>query len=392
MYIPRALGERARFATRNFPAILVTGPRQAGKTTFLREEFPEAAYRTFDDPAVRAFAQEDPHAFLDQWRGRPVILDEIQYVPSLFSHIKMRIDQERHRCGAWLMTGSQQFAMMRDVSDSLAGRVAVLELLPFHLGELPKGPVDIEMCLWRGGYPEIVVNPEVRSLWLASYVQTYLERDVRQLMAVQDLRLFQVFLGLVAARHGQELNLADVSRQAGVSQPTAKRWLSLLAASFIISLLPSYHANLGKRLVKSPKVYFLDSALAAYLTRQPDAAALFAGAMAGAFFEGFLIMETQKILATKDRAAKLSFWRSHDGIEVDLLLEVGQSVYPLEFKKTATPTAVHAEGLRRFRALSEGKLDVATSRVVCQVTDPTRLPGGVEVLPWRDYLAWVEEL
>lgn len=169
-----------------------------------------------------------------------------------------------------------------------------------------------------------MVNPEVRSLWLASYVQTYLERDIRQLPAVQDLRLFQVFLGLVAPRHGQELNLADVSRQAGVSQPTAKRWLSLLAA--------------------------------------------------------------------KDRPAQLLFWRSHDGLEVDLLLEMGRSVYPVEFKKTATPTAVHAEGLRRFRALAETKLDVATSRVVCRVADPTRLAGGVEAVSWQDYLAWVEGL
>ena len=388
MYIQRWLAGPAKQAAREFPAVLVTGPRQAGKTTFLQNEFPDAAYVTFDDPAVRQLATVDPVAFLNQFGSRTVILDEVQYVPTLFSYLKMRIDQDRRRSGAWLMTGSQQFGMMRDIADSLAGRIAILEILPFHTGEIFDMAWSIEDCLWRGGYPEIVLNPSIRDRWLPSYVQTYLERDVRQVLSIQDLTLFQTFLGLTAARHAQELNLAALSRQCGVSQPTARRWLSVLTASIILFPLPPYARNLGKRLVKSPKVYFLDPALAAYLTRQPDPASLFAGAMGGAFFEGFIVAETHKILVSRGFSENLSFWRSHDGLEIDLIIEQDGVVYPVEIKKTSTPTALHAGGLRRFTELHGGSIQMGTPRVVCTAVQKQLLPGGVEAMPWQEFLTW----
>ncbi len=393
MYIKRAISSTLLQACRQFPAVLVTGPRQSGKTTLLQEELGPLGYTfvSFDDPVVRAFAQEDPRGFLDSHQDRPMVLDEVQYVPKLFSYLKVRIDSQRARHGRFVLTGSQQFQMMRDVSDSLAGRVAVLELLPFGLEELGEwiAPTVAEQ-IWRGGYPPVVLNPDSRALWLRSYLSTYLERDVRQLQNIRDLAQFQSFITLCAAAHGQELNLARLSRQCGVSQPCARQWLGVLTASYIIQLVPPYHKSLGKRVIKSPKLYFLDSALVAELTRQPSAEALWAGPMGGAFFEGWVMSETTKFQKARAGRPDAHFWRSHDGLEVDLIIESHGRVHAIEIKQTATPSVHHIDGLRRFRDLA-GTESVGSLVLVCGIREPTSLPNGVKVIPWYGWPQWMQE-
>jgi len=221
MYCSRRLAQAFQNARQHFPAVLVTGPRQSGKTTFLRHEAADCAYVSFDDPLQRQFAAQDPNGFLDQFRDCPVVFDEVQYVPGLFTYLKLRIDAQREWNGRFLMSGSQQFQLMQNISDSLAGRIAILDLFPFSGSEVPGWEqIGLAELIWRGGYPPVVLEPEHREAWLSAYLQTYVERDVRQLLAVKDLRAFETFIGLCAARHGQELNLADIGRDCGVSQPT----------------------------------------------------------------------------------------------------------------------------------------------------------------------------
>jgi predicted AAA+ superfamily ATPase len=323
---------------------------------------------------------------------RPVVFDEVQYVPGLFTYLKLRIDAQRERNGHFLMSGSQQFQLMQNISDSLAGRIAILDLLPFSTTEVPEWEqVGVAEAIWRGGYPPVALAPARRETWLSAYLQTYVERDVRQLLAVKDLRLFETFLGLCAARHGQELNLAEVGRDCGVSQPTCREWLSVLEASYVLRLLPPYFRNLGKRLTKTPKAYFVDSALAAYLARQPSSEALWHGAAGGAFFEGWAVLEAVKAFAARGLRPEVYFWRSHDGLEVDLLILAGGKVHGIELKQTATPSAGHAQGLAKFRLLASAA-DCGEILVVCTVGERTLLPGGAVALPWREFPAWLENV
>lgn len=372
--------------------MLVTGPRQSGKTTFLLEEFGQGArYLSLDDPLQRGFASEDPNGFLDQIGDGRAILDEIQYAPELLSYLKIRIDRDRRQNGRWLLTGSQQFQLMANVSESLAGRIALLELLPFSLLETPGARVrDLASVVWNGSYPEPALSPRKRDLWIPSYIQTYVERDVRQLLNVQDLRTFEIVLGLCAARHGEELNIADIARSAGISQPTTKNWVSVLEASYIVRLLPPYFENFGKRIVKSPKLYLLDSGLACALTRQPGPEAALAGAMGGALFEGLIVSEAYKVFALRGKRPDLYFWRSQDGLEVDLVLPLGGKLVPIEIKLTATPTLRHADVLTRFKAVAEAKA-ASEGILVCNVSERQSLPHGNVALPWHAFPAWLDE-
>ena len=389
MFWNRELAETFKTARGLFPAVLVTGPRQSGKTTALRQWASEAAYVTFDDPLQRQFATADPHGFLNQFDARPVVLDEIQYVPELFSYLKMRIDAQRERNGHFLMTGSQQFQLMKNISDSLAGRISILELLPFSAAEiLPQTKIALPDLLWLGGYPPVVVAPARREAWLNAYLQTYVERDVRQLQVLKDLRTFETFLGLCAARHGQELNLSDLGRLCGMSQPTCKSWTSVLQASYVLWLLPPFYNNLGKRLTKAPKSYFIDSGLAAHLSRQPDATALWHGSMGGAFLEGWAVIEAVKAFLARGRRPSLYYWRSHDGMEVDLILEVGAKLHAVEIKQTATPLPGHTQNLARFRNLAGPDRSVETL-LVCMVNKRTALPGGTAAIPWHEFPTWL---
>ena len=389
MFVERLLRQSFEKACASFPAVLVTGPRQSGKTTFLRHRAAsDHRFVTFDDPLERAFARDDPNGLLDRFGDRPAVLDEIQYAPELLPYLKARIDRQRKRRGAFLMTGSQQFELMQGVSETLAGRVAILELLPFAIAELAgHGTPTLEGLVWNGGYPDPVLNPEARALWLSSYVRTYVERDVRQVRDIQDLRSFEQFLALIAAHHGQEVHAATLSRALGVSQPTIKSWISVLGASYIVTLLPPWHTNLGKRLIRTPKLYFLDPALVCFLTRQPSSEAALAGPLGGALFEGLVVSEALQLFAAAATPPGCYFWRSHDGLEVDLVLELGGRLYPVEIKLTATPSTRHIDPLVRFRQLvGEG---AEPGFLVCRVPEPKSLPHGVTALPWSSWSAWL---
>ncbi len=387
MYLQRQLRQAFACACKGFPAVLVTGPRQSGKTTFLRHNEPDVPYVSFDDPLERAFAREDPNGFLDRF-NEEVILDEIQHVPEILTSLKLRIDQDRRRNGRFLLTGSQQFELMQGVSESLAGRVAVLDLLPFSEFELPTR--ELEEVVWRGGYPNVALEQTDRALWISSYLRTYVERDVRQVRDIRDLRTFEQFLALCATRHGQEYNAATLSRACGVSQPTIKAWISVLAASYILALLPPWQKNLGKRVIKSPKQYFLDPALACALTRQPSGEATLAGPMGGAMMEGVVVLETLKAFAAHGRPPACWFWRSHDGLEVDLVLETRGRILPVEVKLTATPSPGHTRPLSRFQNLVGETCDPGL--LVCRVKEPRMLPGGVEAVPWQEWAERVDGL
>lgn len=391
MYIPRLLFSTLKKALDLFPAVLVTGPRQSGKTTFLLQEFGACFdYVSFDDPLERNFALTDPNGFFSRFKDKPVILDEIQYVPEIFPYLKIRIDKERGKNGKWLLTGSQQFQLMKNVSESLAGRIALLELLPFSLLENKQdSPDSLESVLWIGEYPEPALYPDKRDLWLRSYIQTYVERDVRQLQNVKDLRTFETFLGLCAAYHGHTFNTAVLSRKCGVSLPTIKAWAGVLEASYLCRFLPPYFNNYGKRLVKTPKLYFIDPAIVCVLTRQPSGEAASAGPMGGALFEGLIISEAYKIFTIAGKNADIFFWRSNDGLEVDLIIQIGNKLYPVEIKLTATPSLKHLEPLKKFTALA-GKDAVDTGILVCRIEKTMPLPSDTLALPWMEFSKWLK--
>lgn len=389
MYVPRHIEGALRDALSRFAAVLVTGPRQSGKSTLLRHHHGDSArYVTFDDPLVRDLAHDDPRGFLDGLGDGPVVLDEIQYVPELLPHLKMRIDADRERLGRWSLTGSQQFEIMRGVSESLAGRVALLDLWPLSETELPT-PRSLKDALFVGTYPEPALHPERRDLWIRSYLRTYVERDVRQLHAINDLRAFEQFVALCAARHGQELNLTSLGRDVGISHPTARSWVGLLEAAYLAHVVPPWHRNYGKRVVKSPKLYLADTALVCELTRLPDGASAVAGPLGGPLFEGWVVGEIVRAFTNAGRRPAVSHWRSHDGLEVDAIVQIGTKVVPIEAKLTATPRGGHASTLSRFCELAGDDAD--TGILVCRVSEPTQLPGGHVALPWEAFPAWVAE-
>ncbi|HOX44469.1 MAG TPA: ATP-binding protein [Myxococcota bacterium] len=406
-YHPRSLAQVIRRALGTFPAVLVTGARQTGKTSLLRNEFPGHRYLSLDQPDVRLRAAADPAGFLLD-HPPPLVLDELQHVPELLPYLKARIDEDRSP-GRFLLTGSQKLRLMRGVSESLAGRVAVLELDPFSVRELAPGrasePLDSllervfgegppsdpgaagqELADWllRGGYPEPRLNPAVdRRLWFSSYVQTYLERDIRDLVQVADLNAYGRFLALVAARSGGLLNAAELGREVGVTAPTIQRWLSVLETTHVLHLLPPFHRNLGKRLRKAPKLHLLDCGLLAYLLGLQTAEQILQGPSLGGLTECAVVAEWLKAFRQAGERASLSHWRSAAGDEVDLVFERGERIYAVEVKATASPTPHHAEGLRRFLALAG---PTARGVLACRVERPVHLLPGIRAVPW--HLAW----
>lgn len=390
MFIPRQLAKTLAHALAHFPAVLVTGARQTGKTTLLRHYAGErCAYVTLDDPLTRDFARSDPKGFLAQFSAS-VILDEVQYVPELLHYLKLLIDEDR-RPGRFLLTGSQQFSVMRGVSESLAGRVAVLDLLPFSLAEY--SVPQLAMNLWQGGYPACALNPAARDLWLKSYVQTYLERDVRELLALRDVAAFEQFLMLCAARHSQLLNRARLARDSGMTEPTIKHWLATLEASYLIYQLPAWSGNLGKRLIQSPKLYFVDSALVLYLTRHPSMEMLLSGPMAGALFEGLVVIEVLKAFTSRGKPPALYHLRMQEGTEVDLILDLGTHLLPIEIKLTATPGLGHFSALKKVRQFTQAQWH-KQSWLVCTATQEQQLSDDQWVIPWQklsEKLAYILE-
>ena len=383
MYISRKLKTIFHQSRTHFPAVLITGPRQSGKTTFVQNEMPDVAYETFDDPLNRDFARQDPVGFLNKHGDRPVILDEIQYVPEILSYIKMRIDRDR-KPGKWIMTGSQQFHLMKNISETLAGRIAILELPPFNIAEAESNHLThLSSVIWNGLFPEPCLYPAKRDLWIKSYLQTYLERDVRQLESIRDFRAFEIFVQMSAAHHAQEFHPATLARNCGVTQPTIKSWAKTLEASYLAIMLPPFFNNFGKRLIKAPKFYFIDPGLVSYLTRQPAAEAALAGNMGGALFEGLVVGEVWKRFTNQGKKPSIYYWRAKGGGEIDLVVQVKGKLIPVEIKLSATPSAVHTQSLNKFKKLA-GSEASKTGILACRIEKKTELPGNNIAIPWRE--------
>ncbi|MFU8821737.1 MAG: ATP-binding protein [Gammaproteobacteria bacterium] len=351
--VPREAAVHAQRLAAGFPIVAITGPRQSGKTTLARALFPGKAYVSLEDLDQREFASSDPRGFLARFPDGAVF-DEAQRAPGLFSYLQGVVD-ERRRMGDFVLTGSQQFGLRSGISQSLAGRVGLVELLPFSYRELAavgRAPPDLDQWLWRGGYPPLYDRPVTPDLWFPNYVATYLERDLRQALAVRDLDLFQRFIKLCAARTGQLLNLSSLATDCGVAQSTAREWLGVLENSYVVTRLPPYYRNFGKRLVKTPKLYFLDAGLAAWLLGIRDAAALAIHAQRGALFETWVVSEFQKARCHAGRPSELYFWRDHVGHEVDLVWETADGLRAVEIKSGATFVGEWLAALRRWQAFA----------------------------------------
>ena len=341
-----------------YPVMTLTGPRQSGKTTLAKTLFPGKPYVTLEDPDIRRFATEDPRGFLAQFSGG-AIFDEIQRAPELPSYLQGMVDANR-KSGQFILTGSQQFELMTQVTQSLAGRTGILRLLPLTLAEVQrfskssatKGlpAPDLASTLLKGFYPRIHDQKLDPSQALADYFSTYVERDLRQLAAVHDLQRFERFVRLCAGRSGQLLNLVSLGNDAGVSQPTARAWIDLLQTSFIVYLLPPWHTNTGKRLVKSPKLYFYDVGLACWLLGLRTANQVSRDPLWGSLFENFIVMEAMKDRLNAGESGEMYFYRDSEGNEVDLLLPTGGQLHAIEIKAGATVNPDYFKGLKTFAA------------------------------------------
>ena len=337
---------------KGFPIIAITGPRQSGKTTLARAEFPDKPYISLENPDEREFALSDPRRFLDRF-PEGAVLDEVQRCPTLLSWLQGVVDQ-RQRMGDFVLTGSAQFDLIAGIGQSLAGRVGRVELLPLSLTEMKVGqclPASLDQLLLRGSYPAVYSRGLSQADWYQNYVATYLERDVRQLIAVRDLAQFQRFVRLCASRSGQLLNLSSLGADAGLSDVTARHWISVLEASYLIVRLQPYHRNFGKRLIKSPKLYFLDTGLAAWLMGIRNEETMAIHPSRGALFETWVIAEHFKAAMNLGETPNLSFWRDSAGNEVDLLEERGIDLYPSEIKSGATFVTEWTASLKKFSAL-----------------------------------------
>lgn len=383
--ILRLLERRLKQTAKHFPIVTVTGPRQSGKTTLCRHAFPDKPYVSLEMPDVREYALDDPRGFLSQYK-KGAVFDEVQRAPDLLSYLQLDVD-ERPQPGRFVLTGSANFALLESVSQSLAGRTALLTLLPCNREEVCRfdsAPGDLWEAIWTGSYPAIYDRRVPPDDWFGSYVGTYVERDVRRILNVSDLAAFQTFLRLCAGRTGQLLNLSQLGADTGITHNTARAWLSVLEASYIVFRLPPHHANWTKRLVKTPKVHFLDSGLACYLLGIMTAQQLRLHPLRGAIFESWVASEILKARLHRGLSASLSFYRDRKGVEVDVVLERGDATVAVEAKSGQTVAADFFDSLKK----------VERNRIAAGLPPPLKVVvhGGTtrqqrsdgQILPWSE--------
>ena len=378
--IPRDAGETLKKLSKDYPVLVITGPRQSGKTTLVKSIFSDREYISFENPDVREMAISDPRGFLNRYRDG-AIFDEVQRAPDLLSYMQQIID-ENIRPGMFILTGSRQFGLISGITQSLAGRSALVRLLPFTLREWygKNINVPIDQVLYSGLYPPIHDRKLDPNLWYANYINTYIERDVRQLVNVRDLNTFQRFVRLCAGRTGNLVNLSDLASDCGITHNTAKSWLSILEASYIIFLLSPYHKNFNKRIIKTPKLYFYDTGLACWLLSIQNYEQVNTHPMRGSLFESLIISEFFKSSFNKGLPGFYYFWRDRSGNEIDLLVEEGGKLRPVEIKSGATLNTDYFKGLQRFTSLAS------------DIVEPTLIYGGddslshagVTVTSWRE--------
>lgn len=365
-----------------FPIVTITGPRQSGKTTLAKAIFASKPYVSLEDPDVRLAATDDPRSFLGRFPDGAV-LDEVQRCPEILSYLQTLVDVDG-RMGLFILTGSQQFGLLSDISQSLAGRTAFVELLPFSLDELLRSgmsPQSLDEMLTKGGYPPLYDRKIPPRKWFGAYVTAYIERDVRQVLKVQELETFQRFVRFCAGRTGQLLNLSSLAADCGITHNTAKSWISVLEASYILFQLRPHHANFNKRLVKTPKLYFYDAGLVCWLLGIQTPQQLETHPLRGSIFETFVVAELMKSRLNAGERSGMYFWRDSNGNEVDVIIEQGPQLIPVEIKSGATVARDFFVGLEKWMALS-GNLGI----------DPLLIYGGensyqrkrVRVFGWKD--------
>jgi uncharacterized protein len=370
-----------------YPVVTLTGPRQSGKTTLCRAAFPDKPYLSLEPPDEREFARTDPRGFLARVPDGSVI-DEVQRVPELLSYLQQIVDA-RPRPGAFVLTGSQHFGLVDAVAQTLAGRTALLQLLPLALDEVRRFPQPADRLgdvLWAGGYPRIYDQHLPAHEWLGNYVATYVERDVRQVLRVADLVTFQTFLRLCAGRTGQLLNVSGLGADCGITQPTARSWLSVLEASYVVFRLPALHTNVRKRLVRAPKLYFHDTGLLCYLLGIRTPEQLDSHPLRGAVFECWVVSEILKYHLHRGATPTLHFYRDRQGHEVDLLVERGNDLVAVEAKSGRTIAPDAFEALGRFRTV--GATPAAQRDVVVYGGDETQARSAGDLLAWTDIAAY----
>jgi len=379
--IPRTAQKTLNAWRKFYPVIAITGPRQSGKTTLARHAFPQKPYVSLEDPDELEFANNDPRGFLARF-PEGAVLDEVQRCPVLFSYLQATVDLAK-RQGMFIMTGSQQLGLLSNITQTLAGRVGLVQLLPFSHKELKakKGAFrSLDELLWKGLYPPIYDRKIPPASWYANYVATYIERDVRQLVNVKDLSTFQRFLRMCAARNGQLLNLASLGNDCGITHNTARSWLSVLEASYIVFLLRPYHKNFGKRLVKTAKIYFYDTGLAAWLAgiQNPDQLSIHPAK--GALFESLIINEMLKERYNHGLPSNLFFWRDNLGTEIDALIEKGENLIAVEIKAGQTVTKDYFAALEKWSRYSGSPPE---SEYIVYGGRENYVRSAVNILSWK---------
>lgn len=348
--IKRTLSDYAKYIFAKYPVVTITGPRQSGKTTLARQTFADKPYANLENPIVRQFAIEDPIGFLNQY-PEGAVLDEIQRAPELLSYLQVIVDEQRTN-SLFILTGSRQFELREKISQSLAGRTALLKLLPFTIQELEAYKVEsLDELIFKGFYPRIYDQDIPPGQAYGDYFETYIERDLRQLLNIKDINLFQRFVTLCAGRIGQLLNLSSLANDTGISHSTAREWITVLQASYIVYLLPPFYRNIGKRLVKSPKLYFYDVGLACWLVGIENITHVRNHPLRGNLFENLAVLEALKYRYNLGRRDNLNFFRDSSGNEIDLIYNISHNLLPIEIKSGQTITSDYFKGLKSFKKI-----------------------------------------